>query len=335
MPARLDRPGSARYLNAMISLQDLPHRGALTPDRPLEGLTWLRVGGPADWLFQPADEQDLADFLKALPAGVPVFPMGVGSNLIVRDGGIRGVVIRLGRGFNAIASEGRTVTAGAAALDAHVARKAAEAGCDLTFLRTIPGSIGGAVRMNAGCYGEYVADRLVSVRVVTRAGEIRDLPAADLALAYRSSTLPEGWVVTAATFAAPAGDPAELAARMEAQLARRDASQPTKARTAGSTFRNPAGFSSTGRADDVHDLKAWKLIDEAGMRGARRGAAQMSELHANFMLNTGGASAADLEGLGEEVRKKVFQNSGISLEWEIMRVGEPAPTQDQPGQPAA
>ncbi|WP_112312399.1 UDP-N-acetylmuramate dehydrogenase [Pseudogemmobacter bohemicus] len=299
-------------------------RGALTADRPLADLTWLRVGGPADWFFQPADEADLADFLHALPAEVAVFPMGVGSNLIVRDGGIRAVVIRLGRCFNGITVEGDRVIAGAAALDAHVAKKAAEAGRDLTFLRTIPGSIGGAVRMNAGCYGLYVVDHLEEVRIITRQGETRVLKAADLALRYRQSDLPEGAVLVSATFRAPAGDPAALAARMEEQLAKRDASQPTKERTAGSTFRNPAGFSSTGRADDSHELKAWKLIDEAGMRGAAVGAAQMSPMHANFMINTGGATATDLESLGEEVRKKVFQSSGITLEWEIMRVGEAA-----------
>ena len=297
-------------------------RGTLSADRGLDSLTWLRVGGPADWLFQPADEADLSGFLAALDDDVPVFPMGVGSNLIVRDGGIRGVVIRLGRGFNAIDIAGETVTAGAAALDAHVARKAAEAGLDLTFLRTIPGSIGGAVRMNAGCYGQYVADRLRSVRIVQRDGTTRDLPASDLALSYRQSQLPEGAVIVSARFDAPQGDPASLNARMDEQIARRDASQPTKERSAGSTFRNPAGFSSTGHADDVHDLKAWALIDAAGMRGATLGGAQMSPMHANLLINTGGATAADLEGLGEEVRRRVLENSGISLVWEIMRVGE-------------
>jgi UDP-N-acetylmuramate dehydrogenase len=305
-------------------MTDLPPvRGTLTPDRPLADLTWLRVGGPADWLFQPADEADLAAFLGALDPAVPVFPMGVGSNLIVRDGGLRAVVIRLGRGFNGISVEGERVIAGAAALDAHVARKAAEAGRDLTFLRTIPGSIGGAVRMNAGCYGSYVADQLVEVRVVLRSGEVATLPAADLHLRYRQSELPEGAVVVQATFRADAGDPAVLEARMAEQIAKRDASQPTKERSAGSTFRNPAGFSSTGRADDRHELKAWKVIDGAGMRGARRGGAQMSEMHSNFLINAGGATAADLEELGEEVRKRVFDHSGLTLEWEIMRVGEP------------
>ncbi|HPD94021.1 MAG: UDP-N-acetylmuramate dehydrogenase [Rhodobacter sp.] len=312
----------------MARVEEIAVRGTLTADRPLDGLTWLRVGGPADWLFQPADEADLVAFLAALDPGVDVFPMGLGSNLIVRDGGLRAVVIRLGRGFNGIEIAGERVIAGAAALDAHVARKAAEAGRDLTFLRTIPGSIGGAVRMNAGCYGQYVADHLETVRVVTRHGVVRDMSAAELALRYRQSDLPEGWVIVAATFRAPAGDPAALAARMEEQLAKRDATQPTKERSAGSTFRNPAGFSSTGRADDTHELKAWALIDAAGMRGARVGGAQMSPMHANFMVNTGGASAADLESLGEAVRNRVFQNSGISLEWEIMRVGESTASQD-------
>lgn len=289
----------------------------------MSDLTWLRVGGPADWLFQPADLEDLSDFLRDLPADVPVFPMGVGSNLIVRDGGLRAVVIRLGRGFNGISIDGTRVTAGAAALDAHVARKAADAGVDLTFLRTIPGAIGGAVCMNAGCYGSYVADHLIEVRAVLRTGEVVTLPASDLHLAYRSSDLPEGAVVIDAVFEGQPGDPAQLHARMEAQLAKRDATQPTKDRTAGSTFRNPAGFSSTGQADDVHDLKAWKVIDDAGMRGAKRGGAQMSPKHSNFLVNTGAATAADLEGLGEEVRKKVFLHSGIELEWEIKRVGEP------------
>jgi len=297
-------------------------RGTLTPNRSLSDLTWLRVGGPADWLFQPADEADLAEFLAALDPAIPVFPMGVGSNLIVRDGGIRAVVIRLGRGFNGISVDGDLVTAGAAALDAHVARKAAEGGLDLTFLRTIPGSIGGAVRMNAGCYGSYVADALHEVRIVTRDGTVETLPAAALNLTYRQSDLPEGAVILSATFRAKPGDPAVLEARMADQIAKRDASQPTKDRSAGSTFRNPLGRSSTGAADDTHELKAWKVIDDAGMRGAQVGGAQMSIMHSNFMINAGGATAADLEALGEEVRKKVYQSSGITLEWEIMRVGE-------------
>ncbi len=298
-------------------------RGTLTENRSLADLTWLRVGGPADWFFQPADIADLQDFLAALDQDVPVFPMGVGSNLIVRDGGIRAVVIRMGRGFNQIEIDGNRVTAGVAALDAHVARKSAEAGLDLTFLRTIPGAIGGAVRMNAGCYGTYVADVFVSARAVTRQGELITLTADELNFAYRHSDLPDGCVLIDATFQAPDGNPQVLTDRMVDQLAKRDATQPTKERTAGSTFRNPAGYSSTGQSDDTHELKAWKVIDDAGMRGAMRGDAQMSPKHPNFLVNTGQASAADLEGLGEEVRKRVFLDSGIELQWEVIRIGEP------------
>jgi UDP-N-acetylmuramate dehydrogenase len=300
-----------------------PVQGILTPAKPMAELTWLRVGGPAEWLFQPADEDDLAAFLRALPPDVPAFPIGVGSNLIVRDGGIRGVVVRLGRGFNAVRVEGRRVVAGAAALDAHVARRAAEAGVDLGFLRTIPGSIGGAVRMNAGCYGAYVADVLVEARGVTRSGEWVTLSREEMGFGYRASRLPEGLVLTEAALEGREDAPEAIAARMAAQVAQRDASQPVKARSAGSTFRNPAGRSSTGRPDDSHELKAWKLIDDAGMRGARLGGAEMSAMHPNFLVNAGGATAADLENLGELVRKKVFESSGIALEWEIMRVGDP------------
>ncbi len=303
-------------------MTDMPEvRGKLTANRLLADLTWLRVGGPADWMFQPADTQDLADFLKALPASVSVFPMGVGSNLIVRDGGLRAVVVRLGREFNDIKIDGNRVRAGAAALDAHVARKAGQAAVDLAFLRTIPGAVGGAVRMNAGCYGTYISDVFLEAKAVTRSGEIVRLTAKDLNFRYRQTDLPDGWILTEAVFEGPLGNSNELEVRMDAQLAKRNMSQPTADRSAGSTFRNPAGFSSTGLADDAHDLKAWKLIDEAGMRGAQVGGAQMSEMHANFMINTGGATAADLENLGEEVRKRVFQISGIELEWEIKRVG--------------
>lgn len=304
-------------------------RGRLTENRSLSDLTWLRVGGPADVLFQPADVDDLSDFLRALPDETPVFPMGVGSNLIVRDGGLRAVVIRLSpRAFGHIEIDGDIVEAGAAALDSRVALAAAEAGLDLTFLRTIPGSIGGAVRMNAGCYGSYVADVFVSADVVLRDGTRATLGPHDLKFAYRQSSLPEGAVLVSARFRAPTGTPEALKARMEEQIAKRDASQPTKERSAGSTFRNPAGFSSTGQADDVHDLKAWKVIDDAGLRGARQGGAQMSEKHSNFLINTGAATALDLESLGEEVRKRVYARSGITLQWEIMRVGEFAPGTD-------
>ncbi|MFV0293413.1 MAG: UDP-N-acetylmuramate dehydrogenase [Paracoccus sp. (in: a-proteobacteria)] len=297
-------------------------RGTLTENRPLDNLTWLRVGGPADWLFQPADQDDLAGFLRDLDLAVPVFPMGVGSNLIVRDGGIRGVVIRLGRGFNHIECDEDTVTCGAAALDAHVARKAADSGLDLTFLRTIPGSIGGAVRMNAGCYGSYVADHLIDVTVISRCGEVHHLCSEDLHFAYRHSELPDDWVITQARFHAGKGQPEALNARMTDQLNRRDASQPTRERSAGSTFRNPAGFSSTGRSDDTHDLKAWKLIEDAGLRGYCLGGAQMSEKHPNFLLNANGATAAELEALGELVCERVRDNSGHELQWEVIRVGD-------------
>jgi len=307
-------------------MSDFPTpRGSLTFDRPLADLTWLRVGGPARAFFQPQDTDDLAAFLRDLPSDVEVFPMGVGSNLIIRDGGLDAVVIRLGRPFMDISVDGTTVTAGAAALDSRVAMKAADAGVDLTFLRTIPGSIGGAAKMNAGCYGSYTADVFVSAQAVTRAGAVVTLSPDDMHFAYRQTELPDQMVITEVTLQGPSGDPDALHARMTDQLAKRDATQPTKDRSAGSTFRNPAGFSSTGQADDVHDLKAWKVIDDAGLRGATLGGAQMSEKHSNFLINTGAATAADLEGLGELVRKKVYENSGLTLEWEIMRVGKPAP----------
>ena len=300
-------------------------RGSLRKNHLMAGLSWLRVGGEAEVLFQPADLDDLAAFLAALPPDIPVFPIGVCSNLIIRDGGIDGVVVRLGRGFNAIEIIDEIhVRAGAAVLDAHVARKAAEAGIDLAFLRTIPGAMGGAVRMNAGCYGTYTADVFVSAQAVTRSGVVVTLSKDDLGFGYRSSDLPEGMIITSVLLKGRAADPQAIADKMAEALEKRAATQPVKDRSCGSTFRNPAGFSSTGRADDVHDLKAWKVIDDAGMRGATLGGAQMSPMHSNFLINNGGASAADLENLGELVRKKVFKNSGITLEWEIMRVGKPA-----------
>lgn len=297
-------------------------RGTLTAGKPMSALSWLRVGGPADWLYQPADAEDLAAFLAAVPAAVPVMPVGVGSNLIIRDGGIEGAVIRLGRGFNGIEiMEDGYVRAGAAALDAHVARKAAQAGIDLAFLRTIPGAIGGAVRMNAGCYGSYMTDVFVSGEALTREGEPLHLTPDDLAFAYRSSALPEGAVITSVLMRGTPDAPDRIERKMEAALEKRAASQPVKDLSCGSTFRNPAGFSSTGRADDVHDLKAWKVIEDAGLRGARLGGAQMSEMHPNFLINTGDATAADLEGLGEMVREKVRAHSGVNLTWEIRRIG--------------
>ncbi len=299
-------------------------RGRLTPNRPLSDLSWLRVGGPAEVLFQPADLEDLQVFLRNLPCEIPVFPIGVCSNLIIREGGIPGVVIRLGRGFNAITVEGDLVRAGAAALDAHVARKAAQAGIDLAFLRTIPGAIGGALRMNAGCYGSYTADAFVEATAVTRAGELVTLSKSDMHFAYRATDMPEGMVLVEAVFQGPKDDPTLLEQKMADALERRAATQPVDDRSCGSTFRNPAGYSSTGQADDTHDLKAWKLIDDAGLRGFRHGGAQMSAKHSNFLINAGDATATDLEELGEIVRKRVFENSGITLEWEIKRVGRPA-----------
>lgn len=305
-------------------LDEMPEtRGTYTADRPLAELSWLKVGGPAEVLFQPVDLDDLQSFLKALASDIPVFPIGVCSNLIIRDGGIKGVVVRMGRGFNGIEIlDGTRVRAGVAALDAHVARKAAQAGIDLVFLRTIPGAIGGAAKMNAGCYGIYTADVFVEAQAITRSGELVTLTKDDMGFAYRSTELPDGMVITSVLLEGPSGDPDALEAKMLDALEKRAQSQPVKERSCGSTFRNPAGFSSTGQADDVHDLKAWKVIDDAGMRGATVGGAEMSKMHSNFMINKGGATAADLENLGEEVRKKVFENSGIRLEWEIMRVGE-------------
>jgi UDP-N-acetylmuramate dehydrogenase len=309
---------------ALIMIDRMPPvRGTLTAQRPMAELSWLRVGGQADVLFQPADVDDLQQFLAALPTDIPVLPIGVCSNMIVRDGGIRGVVIRMGRGFNGIEINGTHVTAGTAALDAHVARKAAQAGVDLTFLRTIPGAIGGAAKMNAGCYGTYLADVFVSATAVTRDGHLVSLAKEDMGFAYRSTTLPDGLILTSVDLLGTSGDPDTLSSNMEEALAKRAASQPTAERSCGSTFRNPAGYSSTGLADDVHDLKAWKVIDDAGMRGATIGGAQMSEMHSNFLINTGDATAADLENLGELVRKRVFETSGLDLQWEIMRVGDP------------
>ena len=299
-------------------------RGRLTPNRSLSDLTWLRVGGPAEYLFQPVDHADLTEFLADLPQEVAVFPMGVGSNLIVRDGGIRGVVIRLGRGFNYISVDGDLVCCGAAVLDSHVARKAADSGLDLTFLRTIPGTMGGALKMNAGCYGSYFADAFVSARGVNRAGALVTYTPENLGFGYRSCDLPDDFVITEVTLRSLGPDsPDALHQKMLDQLAKRNETQPTKDRTAGSTFRNPAGFSSTGRADDRQDLKAWKVIDDAGCRGLELGGAQMSPKHPNFLINTGSASAKDLEALGELVRKKVYDKSGLTLEWEVMRVGDP------------
>ncbi len=310
------------------SLPDLPEvQGRYTQNHDMSGLSWLKTGGPADLLFQPAHMADLAKFLKALPENIAALPIGVCSNLIIRDGGIRGVVIRLGREFNGfeVLTNGN-IRVGASMLGAHAARKAADAGIDIAFLRTIPGSIGGAIKMNAGCYGVYLADVFVSATAVKRNGEIVTLRPADLAFGYRHSAIEDDTVITQPVLSGPLASPEIIHKKMEDALAHRAKTQPVKDRSCGSTFRNPAGFSSTGRDDDVHDLKAWKVIDDAGLRGEKLGGAQMSPMHPNFLVNTGGASSKDIEELGEFVRKRVYEKSGITLEWEIRRVGEFADT---------
>jgi UDP-N-acetylmuramate dehydrogenase len=290
-----------------------PLRGRMQADAPLAPTTWFRAGGAAEVLVRPADAQDLAQFLHALPLDVPVHVIGAGSNMIVRDGGLPGVTMRLARGFSAITAESGGLIAGAASLDVTVAEHAAVAGLTgLEFLCGIPGSIGGAVAMNAGAYGGELADVLDWVEVVTRSGEQRRLSAADLAFAYRHSALPPGAVVVRARLRAVPGTPAIIAGRMAEIRATREASQPIRARTGGSTFRNPDG------------MKAWELIDAAGCRGMTRGGAMVSDKHCNFLINTGNATAADIEGLGEEVRRRVHAATGVTLEWEIRRVGVPA-----------
>lgn len=293
-----------------------PVRGSLEPQVPLAPYTWFRVGGPAEVLFQPADEDDLATFLASCPPDVPVTVIGVGSNLIVRDGGVPGVVVRLGgRGFGQVMVDARTVTAGAAVPDAVVARRAAEAGvAGLEFLRGVPGSIGGAVRMNAGCYDAEIKDVLTGAVALDRSGRRHELSRADLGFAYRTSALPPDWIVTRVTLQGTADAPAAIAARMDAITARREASQPIRERTGGSTFKNPDPALSGGR-------RSWQLIDEAGLRGFTIGGAQMSAKHCNFMINTGSATAADLEALGAHVIDTVRRRTGVGLDWEIRRIG--------------
>ena len=299
-------------------------RGTIVTNRLMSDLSWLKVGGKVDYLFQPADLVDLSDFLKNISKKIPIFMIGVCSNLIVRDGGIRGVVIKLGRGFNGIELlENNRISVGAAALDAHVAKKAAIEGIDLTFLRTIPGTIGGAVKMNAGCYGKYISDVFESANVITREGKQIILTKKDMHFDYRSSVIPKGSIITNVILKSNQAPSEDLMNKMQSALSKRSESQPVNELSCGSTFRNPSGFSSTGQIDDVHDLKAWKVIDNAGMRGATIGGAKMSDKHSNFMINIGDATAADLENLGEEVIKKVYADSGIKLEWEIIRVGDP------------
>jgi UDP-N-acetylmuramate dehydrogenase len=319
-------------LDGLSLMASLPKpRGVLTAMRRLDELTWLRVGGPAEVLFQPADAEDLAGFLARLPADIPLTVLGVGSNLIVRDGGVPGVSVRLGRGFMGIRREGDRLRLGAAVLDAQAAKAAATYGlAGLEFLRTIPGAIGGAVAMNAGCYGRYMADVFVEATAVTREGEAVRLGRDDMRFAYRDGGLPPGMVLREVVVEGTPDEPAAILARMERALARREETQPVRERTAGSTFRNPAGYSSTGQPGDTHEQKAWTLIDKAGCRGLRLGGAQMSSKHSNFLVNTGGATAADLENLGEMVRGKVLFTTGIQLEWEVKRIGvHPAGNDDR------
>ncbi|MDZ4775668.1 MAG: UDP-N-acetylmuramate dehydrogenase [Alphaproteobacteria bacterium] len=302
-------------------LPDLPPvRGKLLRNEALAPYTWFRVGGPADALFIPADHQDLADFLRALPDGVPVYPIGVGSNLIVRDGGLAGVVIRLaGRAFGGVAidAEKNRVIADAGALDMAVARAAAKAGiAGLEFLVGIPGTIGGALTMNAGCYGRETKDILVSAWGYDRTGEMRVAENVDFGFAYRKTQV-EGIIWIQAVFQGTPDDPTAIEARMAEITAKREASQPIREKTGGSTFANP------DPPGTPHQRSSWKLIDEAGMRGARRGAAQVSEKHCNFLINTGDATAADIEGLGEDVRAAVLKKHGVDLHWEIRRIGRP------------
>ncbi|MEZ5852149.1 MAG: UDP-N-acetylmuramate dehydrogenase [Hyphomicrobiaceae bacterium] len=290
-------------------------RGRLIANASLAEITWFRVGGTADVLFTPADTEDLAYFLGHVPAGLPVTVIGLGSNLLVRDGGIDGVVIRLGRGFAEVVAEpGHRVRSGTAVPDVKVARAAADAGiAGLAFYRGIPGSIGGALRMNAGAHGRETKDVLVSARAVDRTGRIHELSLADMGFTYRHSGVPDDWIFTEAVFQGTPGDPAAILAEMNEVADYREKNQPIKERTGGSTFKNPPGNS------------AWKLIDAAGCRGLRVGGAQVSEMHCNFLINTAGASAEDIERLGETVRRRVRNVSGVTLAWEIIRLGRALP----------
>ncbi len=285
-------------------------RGRLLPNQSLAELTWFRVGGPAQVLFMPEDEADLAYFLGLLPVDISVTVVGLGSNLIVRDGGVAGVVVRLGRGFNEVTVDGMRVVAGTAVPDVKVARSAQEASiAGLAFLRGIPGAIGGALRMNGGAYKGETKDVLVQARAVDRQGSIHVLGNADMHYTYRHCGAPEDFIFTQATFEGTPGDRAAIAAEMDKITESREATQPIKSRTGGSTFKNPPGG------------KAWQLIDVAGCRGLIIGGAQVSELHCNFLINLGTATAADIETLGETVRRRVRDSSGIDLEWEIKRIG--------------
>jgi len=295
----------------MVSMP--PVRGRLTADAALAPLVWFKSGGAAEWLYEPADADDLSGFLAALDPSVPVYPLGLGSNLIVRDGGMPGVVIRLGKPFATVSARGTDLFCGGGASGILVSSSARDAGITgVEFLRSIPGTVGGFVRMNGGAYGREVADVLVACEVILRTGERRMLAAADLAYTYRHSDLPSQAVVIGATFRGLSGDAAAIQAEMDRIAAAREASQPLRSKTGGSTFKNPPAH------------KAWALVDAAGCRGLRRGDAQVSEKHCNFLLNLDKASSGDIEALGEEVRTRVRAHSGVELEWEIQRVGVPA-----------
>lgn len=287
-----------------------PVRGRLTADAPLAGITWFRVGGPAEVMFRPADRDDLLAFLAAKPADVPVTVLGVASNVLIRDGGLPGVVIRLGRGFVDIEAEGSDILCGAATLDVNVATAAKAAGiAGLEFLSGVPGTIGGAVRMNAGAYGREIKDVLVWAEAADAKGKVHRLSKGELKFEYRNSALPEDWICLGARLHGEPGSPAAIEARMKEIQGQRTDSQPIRSRTGGSTFKNPPGH------------KAWQLIDAAGCRGLTLGGAMVSDKHCNFLINTGRATAADLEALGEEVRRRVKEHCGITLEWEIKRLG--------------
>jgi UDP-N-acetylmuramate dehydrogenase len=294
-----------------------PVRGKLEADIALAPYTWFRVGGPAEVLFQPADEDDLVAFLRNCPADVPVMAIGVGSNLIVRDCGVKGVIIRLSaRGFGQIESNGLRITAGAACLDATVAKKAAEAGiAGLEFYRGVPGTIGGALRMNAGCYERETKDVLISCVAYDRQGTRHVLDNAAMGFSYRHAQVPDDFIFVSAQFEGTPDAPAQILERMDAITQKRENSQPIREKTGGSTFKNPDPIQSGGR-------KSWQVIDAAGLRGFSIGAAQMSEKHCNFMINTGGARAADLEALGEQVIATVKESQGVDLHWEIKRIGQ-------------
>ena len=298
-----------------MSTTGLPRvRGRLTADAPLAPLVWFKSGGSAQWLFEPADVDDLAQFLMDLDPALPVMALGLGSNLIVRDGGVPGVVVRLGKPFASVERlDATTLRCGGGASGILVSSTARDAGiAGVEFLRSIPGTVGGFVRMNGGAYGRETADVLVECDIVLRTGERQTLAAEALGYTYRHSELPEGAIVVSATFRGVPGETAAIQAEMDRIAASREASQPLRSRTGGSTFKNPPGH------------KAWALVDEAGCRGLRRGDAQVSEKHTNFLLNLGSASSADIEALGEDVRARVKEKSGVTLDWEIQRVGVPS-----------